>query len=224
MVLCHAAVASGKDIVSDDELYEVNVALTERLVRKFNNSKIIYISTASIYDMDSDLIQENSQEKPQSVYANSKLSGEKAVGKNQNSVIIRLSSLFGNGMKENTIIPNYVNQALQNHTIEVWGKGERKQNYISINDACLFVTKAIENFEKVANQVLLAVSRKEYSNNDLASIISDHINTQIIYVNQDHSKSLHYNNDLTCSLLGWTPNSDFVNDIQNYIQWKRKQF
>jgi hypothetical protein len=37
-------------------------------------------------------------------------------------------------MKENTLIPNYINQGLIKKEIEVWGNGSRLQNYIHVND------------------------------------------------------------------------------------------
>lgn len=222
VILCHAAVASGNTSLSEKELFDVNVSLTEKLVQKFSSSKIIYISTTSVYE-NNGVIQENSSLQPQSVYAASKLVGEAIVAKSENWTIIRLSSLFGNGMKENTIIPNYVNQALQNDTIEVWGKGERKQNYISVSDASKYVKKAVENFEKITGKIQLAVNTTEYSNSDLAQIIAENTHAKVVFVNDDNSKSFQYNNNLTCELLNWTPNSNFATDIQNYIQWKRKQ-
>lgn len=73
LIICHAAVASGTTILSNAILYEVNVSLTEKIVAKFKDAFVIYISTASIYDANLSLIQENSNSNPQSNYAISKL-------------------------------------------------------------------------------------------------------------------------------------------------------
>lgn len=223
LIVCHAAVSSGQTAQSNELLFDVNVGITEKLIRKFSTSKIIYISSASIYDSNNVLIQENSPINPQSEYAVSKLWAEQIVLKTKKGVAIRLSSLFGNGMKENTIIPNYVNQALKNGVIEVWGKGERAQNYIHVNEVCNCIKSAILNFDSVVGKILLGVSEKEYSNDTLAKIIAEKTNSKVIYINEDNSKSLHYNNNLTCELLGWKPQADFASEIHNYIQWK-KQF
>ena len=223
LIICHAAVASGITILSNDILYDVNVSLTEKIVTKFKDAFIVYISTASIYDVNISLIQENSNINPQTNYAISKLWSERIVLANAKSTIIRLSSLFGNGMKENTIIPNYVNQALSKGKIEVWGKGERLQNYIHVNEACAYVKLAIENFEKVQGKVLLAVSKKEYSNVALAQIIAKETNAEIVFNNNDNSKSLCYNNDFTTDLLGFKSKFSFEEQIQDYIKWKKEQ-
>ncbi|MGG7036240.1 MAG: NAD-dependent epimerase/dehydratase family protein [Flavobacterium sp.] len=222
LILCHAAVSSGQTSQSNELLFEVNVGITEKLIQQFSTSKIVYISSASVYDSTCVLIGENSPVNPQSEYALSKLWAEKIVLKRKDAVVIRLSSLFGIGMKENTIIPNYVNQALKNGTIEVWGKGKREQNYIHVSDACKCIKSAIQNFDSVIGKILLGVSKEEYSNGALAQIISKETNAKLVYINEDHSKSLLYNNDLTCELLGWAPKADFGKEIHNYIQWKRQ--
>lgn len=224
LIICHAAVASGTTILSNNILFDVNIALTEKIVAKFKDAFVIYISTASIYDANLALIQENSVINPQSNYAISKLWSERIVLANAKSIIIRLSSLFGNGMKENTIIPNYVNQALSEGKIEVWGKGERMQNYIHVDEACEYIKLALENSQNLQGRILLVVSKKEYSNNDLAQIVAHETQAEIIYSNIDNSKSLRYNNDTTSELLGFKPQFSFEEQIQEYIKWKKKQF
>jgi len=224
LILCHAAISSGQTSQSNRLLFDINVDTTEKILKKFNSSKIIYISSASIYDTNSDLIQETSAINPKTDYAVSKFWAELLISKNPNSVIVRLSSLYGIGMKEKTIIPNYVNQALKNGVIEVWGRGERKQNYIHINDVCECLYAIIQNFEGIKGKVILTVSKQEYSNNKLAQIISYATNSSIKYINDDSSKSLMYNNDLTCELLGWEPKSKFKEEIHNYIKWKKEQY
>ncbi len=224
IILCHAAVASGNTSPSYEELNEVNVHLTNKIIETFPASKFIYISTASIYDSNTIIINEKSLDNPQNEYSKSKLVAEKNILKTQNAVIFRLSSLYGIGMKENTIIPNYVDQALSKKSIEVWGKGSRKQNYIFVNDACHYIKNAIQRFEFIKNSVLLCIDKKEISNSELAQIIAQATNSKIKYVNDDFSKSLHYDNSLTCSLLNWEPKTDFAFEIHNYIKWKKEQF
>ena len=43
---------------------------------------------------------------------------------------------------------------------------------------------------------VLGVSSKEYSNSEVAKIISKLTNSAIEYINQDHSPSFHYNNQV----------------------------
>jgi len=224
LIICHAAVSSGNVKQDSDILYETNVKLTEQLVSKFNTSKIIYISTASIFYGNRVIINEKSLNSPSNSYSISKFWAEKIVLNTNRATILRLSSLFGIGMSDNTIIPNYINQALSNNVIEVWGEGKRKQNYTHVDDVCRYIIKSIEAFELVKGKVLLAVDTEEYSNIALAKIISEETNSEIEYKNEDNAISLIYNNEETRRLLNWNPISDFKQEIKNYIKWKQKQF
>ena len=224
LIICHAAVSSGNVKLDSDILFDANVKLTEQLVSKFNTSKIIYISTASIFYGDGVIIKENNINSPSNGYSISKYWAEKIVLNTKRATVLRLSSLFGIGMSENTIIPNYIKQALSNKVIEVWGDGKRNQNYTHIDDVCRYIMKSIEAFEQINGKVLLAVHGEEYSNIALAKIISEATHSEIIYINEDNAISLHYNNEETRRLLNWNPISDFNQEIQNYIKWKQKQF
>lgn len=224
VIMCHAAVSSGQVAQPADLLFEVNVGLTQRLIDKFSGSKIVYVSSASVYGTANEAVTENFAVNPKTDYAVSKLEGEKAALNAENAVVIRLSSLYGKHMKEVTIIPNYVNQALQNKKIEVWGKGERMQNYLAVDDACDCIKAVIENFDAVNRKTLLCVGDKEHSNDELAKIIAAGTGSEIIYVNQDTSPSVRYDNSATKKLLDWSPKTVLNKGITHYIQWKKEQF
>ena len=53
-----------------------------------------------------------------------------------NSIIFRLSNVFGEGesIKGNTALKNMATEAKKNKTVSVWGKGNRKIQYIYIGD------------------------------------------------------------------------------------------
>jgi len=224
VVICHAAVASGTVILSNDLLYQVNVSLTEKIVNKFKEAFVVYVSTASIYDVNLELVYENSTINPQSQYAISKFWAEKVVLNNKKSTSIRLSSLYGIGMKENTLIPNYINQALEKKCIQVWGTGSRLQNYVHVDDITNYISLIIENQEKSYGELFLGVSKKEYSNLQVAQIIAHMTKAEITFVNEDKSKSFCYNNDFTTGLLNWEPATSIENSLQKYIEWKQKKY
>lgn len=223
IIMCHAAVSSGQTNVETDLLYQVNVKLTGKMLAKFSNTKTIYISSASIYNVTNKYITETTINSPNNEYAISKYWAEKLVLNTKNGVIVRLSSLYGINMKENTIIPNYINQALNNGVIEVWGEGKREQNYIFIDDVCYLIKSVFEKFNKAKNKTLLSVSNKEYSNLELAKIIATETKAKIKFINQDFSASLNYNNLETRTILNWSTVSNFKEEIIKYIKWKQKQ-
>jgi UDP-glucose 4-epimerase len=222
VIICHAAVESGTTTLSNESLFNVNVSLTERIIYKFKNAFIIYISTTSVYDFNFDFITETSNINPQSNYSLSKLWGEKIVSINKKTVILRLSSMYGIGMKENTLIPNYVNQALNSGIIEVWGKGDRLQNYVHVDDVVQFIDLIIQNKENLYGKILLGVSKKQYSNLEIANIILNYTKGKIKFVNEDNSKSFCYNNNYTRNLLNWESQVEIEDRLKKYIEWKKK--
>jgi UDP-glucose 4-epimerase len=219
VVMCHAAVASGSTVLSEKELEIGNVALTQTVLNCFPNAKIIYVSTVAVYGDSEQIISESTRENPQSNYAISKLKAEKLVQKIPLHVIIRLSSLYGNGMKENTIIPIYCKQALKDKRIVVWGDGSRMQNYIHISDAIQLIGNIVENDIKV-DFPILGVSNKEYSNAQLAEIIGDYTHSDITFNGIDISKSVQYNNTISQKAVNWQPEMDLGTGIKQFLEWK----
>lgn len=221
IIMCHAAVSSGSTTIDKTKLFETNVDFTKQIVEKFPEVKIIYISSVSVFDTKEEIIFENAATNPKSDYAISKLSGEKEVNRNSDSIIIRFSSLYGNGMKENTLIPNYCNQAMNLKSVEVWGDGSRLQNYIHIDDAVKLIEKTIDYNAKI-DFPILGVSSKEFSNLEVAKIISELTSSEIKFINEDNSPSFRYNNNMTQKILNWHPETELKTDLKNYLEWKRK--
>jgi UDP-glucose 4-epimerase len=221
IIMCHASISSGNTLAEEQFLYASNVSFTSELIKQFPQAYFLYISSISVFGIQSGVIYENSINSPISEYAISKLWGEKIVSKTKCFGILRLSSLYGENMKENTIIPNYVTQALEKGEIEVWGKGERRQNYFHISDAISYIHKIITNKKE---GIFLGTSSKEVSNIELANYISQELKASIKFVNCDQSKSLAFDNTYTRKELDIISEKEFHTGIKEYIHWRKKQF
>lgn len=223
VIMCHAAVESGTNTLEKEKLFDCNVNFTKRVVEKFSTTKTIYISSVSVFGNFKGIIDETTAVNPENQYALSKLLGENEVKKNPKGFIVRFSSLYGNGMKENTLIPNYCNQALNSNNIQVWGNGSRYQNYIHVDDAVCLIEKMILFDEKIEFPVL-GVSSKEYSNDEVAKIVSDLTGSRITYLNEDKALSFYYTNELTQNVLNWQSETELKIGLKYYLAWKEKQF
>jgi nucleoside-diphosphate-sugar epimerase len=221
VVMCHAAISSGNLRVNNKSLYEGNVAFTERVLNHFPDAYHLYVSSVSVYGNNKSIITEQTPVQPKTEYAISKLWGEIIVASTTNHGMLRISSLFGPNMKENTIVPNYVNQALKNKKIEVWGKGERKQNYIHGEDATRYLQAMVES---KSQGIHLGVSSKQTSNIELATIIASSTNAQIVFKAEDSSPSFQFNNEITKNKLHFTTETPLSVGINDYIGWKKRQF
>lgn len=222
VIHCHAAVASGQTVLDAQTLYDGNVASTQKIADRFPNAKHIFISTVSVYGNNCDTITENTIVAPLSDYAKSKLEAEKIISQLEKSAIIRLSSLYGNGMKENTLIPNYTNQALKNQQIEVWGTGERRQNYIHASDVIALIHKVIAE-EDWRPEIYLGTSDREHTNLEIARLIAAETGASITHKNTDASLSVKYDNRFTQNTLNWHPEINIENGIKSYLEWKKRQ-
>lgn len=223
IIMCHAAISSGNIELDSEILLNGNILFTKRIINLFPSIKTIYVSSVSVFQKTEAEITETSITEPPSDYGKSKLLAEKSILMNENSTIVRFSSLYGERMKENTLIPIYVNQALQNKCVKVWGDGKRMQNYLHISDAVRLIGLVIKK-NKYNRSILLATNTKEHYNNEIAYIVSQKTNARIEYSGQDKSPSMNYNNSFTQQLLQWTPSVTIKNGINSYITWKKRQF
>ena len=214
ILMCHAYI--GDDIKS---LIEANVKFTKKLVIKFNGSYFIYFSSVSVYGKSS-IINKSSKTNPSSPYGLSKLWGEREIQKSNKHAILRLSSVFGHSMKETTIIPKYVNQALKFGKIEVWGDGLRVQNYIHLSDILIMTTHLIK---KRSIGIYLGVSSNNFTNFDLAKIISKYLKTDFFFTKNDFTPSFEVESSVFHDEFYNFKFSNFEQEIKNYIVWKTKQ-
>lgn len=208
------------DINQSNTLFDVNVNLIKDLSNHFSNSKLIYFSTIAVYDgLEAGSITEETKPSPESVYGISKLWGEKIVQAHSRFAIIRISSMFGAGMKETTFLPKIVEDAFLKNKISLAGNGSRKQNYIHANDVAVLAKKMALETE---NRIQLAIASENYSNAQVAEFIKEFTDCEIVYQGLDNSRSVEYQQNTI-------PYSDFnltsmKEGIKELIEWKRKQF
>ena len=111
--------------------------------------------------------------------------------------------------------------ALINGKIEVYGQGERLQNYLHINDAVLYIEAMIS---KKQRGVYLATSVTETSNCQLAEKIAHVTGAIIEYKGIDNSPSRQFNNEYSRSTLNIKGELDLSEGLKEYILWSKKQF
>lgn len=203
-------------------LFDINVGLVEQLVMQYKVAKIIYCSSVSVYGPTSETILESNITAPANEYAVSKLWAEKIIQRNaKNYVILRISSLIGVGMKGNSFLPAIVNQALSGGKIQLFGNGERKQNYVDAEELSHLIAATLE-YSK--NNVLLAVSNHSYSNKEMAGFVQKWTNCEIEYSGKDNTPSSVYDNTYTRSELNFSFAKKIEDSIAEIVEWNKKQF
>ena len=131
-----------------DRVEEVNVRGTERVARACaaTGARMVFLSTTSVYGSQERVVDEEcgeSELRPQSPYADSKLKGERllaALGHSDNLqyVTLRFGTIFGTspGMRFHTAINKFVWQACTGQPISIWATAQHQvRPYLDLGDA-----------------------------------------------------------------------------------------
>lgn len=156
----------------------VNIQLSESVFHQFNESKIIYSSSVSIYgEQPIQPIVETMFPNYPSHYGLSKLYGEALFSQLATYVNIRFSSLYGPGMKGTTFIKRIIEDALKTGTIHLYSP-DRLQDYLYIDDAVdILVEASIGDITGTFN----GVNGLSWTNQEIVNIVSSLIsNTKVI--------------------------------------------
>ena len=161
------------------------------------------------------MITENSAFVNPGTYAMSKLAGEFIVQSLANYSIIRLAYVFGPDMTNNSFIPNIIKSAQNNKTITLYGKGERQQDYIYVDDAadiCIAAAKTNEN------EIYLGATGCSTSNLEVANNIKKFINCDIIFTGTELAQSFNFDPSISLIKLNWRPAVSFSEGIKNILK------
>jgi nucleoside-diphosphate-sugar epimerase len=131
-----------------DRVEEVNVRGTERVARACaaTGARMVFLSTTSVYGTQERVVDEDCAEadlRPQSPYAESKLSGERMLAALANSdslnfVTFRFGTIFGTspGMRFHTAVNKFVWQACTGQLITIWETAQHQvRPYLDLSDA-----------------------------------------------------------------------------------------
>jgi len=205
------------------KIFLTNIQLLKRISYLYPNSKIINTSSVAVFKDNDHEITEDSELNPQSSYAFSKLWSELIVNNHKGGgVNVRISSLFGENMNNNTFLPQIMKDAILKNKIYLYGNGYRMQNYIYFDDVATILYRCLKYKKKFP---LLAVNNDSYSNLDIANLIkSISPKLKIIFKGNDSTKSFRYNNTKTLNYLGIKFKSNFNEQITNTFLWMKKQY
>ena len=163
-LIVHLAAQSLVDeTINKKKYYNNNVIATNSLLKSMKKkgiNKLIFSSTAAVYQQSSKPLKENSKLKPISTYAKTKLVCEKNIHKQKNikSVILRFFNVCSALKKpcigelhnpETHLVPTIVYKAIYNKKIYIYGNdfttpdGTCIRDYIHIKDICSAIEKSI---------------------------------------------------------------------------------
>ncbi len=159
---------------------KTNIKSIEILLKNIKkNQKIIYPTTNSGYGIGekNKFCDENSPLKPISLYGTTKVKAEELIIKNGNSICFRLATVFGYSyrMRTDLLVNNFVERAVKTKKLEIFEPNFRR-NYIHIKDIVEAFVFAINNFDKLKNNIYnLGLSSANITKIQLARKIKKYI-------------------------------------------------
>jgi nucleoside-diphosphate-sugar epimerase len=189
-----------------------------------NHIKLIYISSASIYGVDNnDICFEEKSIFPRGPYLHEKAFSESKIINNlpENSIILRINAPYGVGQQQNTVLHTFINRALTNQDLLIFGSGLREQDFTSAVDIGEAIERAVNkpNISGIFN----IASGKPISMINLAKTIIRNIpqsTSQIISSGKpDPQENYRARFDVSKAkiLLGWTPRISLASGIKLLI-------
>ncbi len=244
-IIVHLAGESTIDNIHKKNNYVTNnINVTKNILnvaKKFNINKIIFSSTAAVYQSTNKKISENNFVKPNNIYGKTKLDCEKLIKKqNFNYFIFRFFNVCSSYIEEKVgemhtpethLIPIVVNKMLNHKKLKIYGSkyntkdGTCIRDYIHIKDLCnahyLAIKKlSIKNFRETIN----LGTGKGFSNLEIikaAKKISNELNFEFVSNRYGDSPKLVCSNYRAKKIISWSPiNSDLKKILYNEIQWQ----
>ena len=248
-VIVHLAAQSLVDETINKEKYYINnnkaTACLLEIMKKNDIKKIIFSSTAAVYQQSSNPLKENSKIKALSTYAKTKLLCEKKIQKEKKIkfIILRFFNVCSALDKpitgefhnpETHLIPTIVYKAMFNKKIYIYGNdfntpdGTCIRDYIHIKDICSAIEKSIIYISKNNKSKIFNIgNRRGLSNNQIVNYIKKRIKNEmnIKYVNRrkgDVSKLICDSNYVK-KILNWdAKNSNIKKIVDDEIGWISK--
>ena len=198
-----------------------------RLAQKLKVKKLIYISSMAVYGNQKSASEEHSKHNPISFYGVSKFTGElytRLIYEHSGIpyTIFRLFATYGSGQdlnnKHQGILSIYLDQALNNDTIEITGPKDRVRELVHIEDVidALMLSFSIETDNQIYN-----VSNPEHlTPKIIINEISKSLDKPLKIKELDGYKGDQTYITSTASKLqdlGWTPKINIKEGIKEFI-------
>ncbi len=200
----------------------VSIKIILKYIKK--GQRIIYPTTNSGYGIGAKnkYCDENSPLNPISLYGTTKLQAESLVMTHKNSVAFRLATVFGFSyrMRTDLLVNNFVKTAVDKKKLSIFEPHFRR-NYVHIKDVIGSFVFAIENFNKVKNNIYnLGLSSANLSKLMLAKKIKKHLKEtkiKIIKNRKDPDKRDYFVSNKKIEKAGFKPKTSLDTGIREMI-------
>ncbi len=202
VIHCASMTNAEKSFGKEREMYKNNINCLKTVIEfcKKNKSKLIHLSTTSVYGKQADLVDETCEKKflkPQSPYANIKLIEENMLKKESKNLIyntFRFGTIAGisKGIRFHTAVNKFCLNAAINENINVYKTAVNQYRpYLSLKDAFKVFKFSIEK-DFFNNDIYNALSGNYTVNQILKKIKKNKKNLKIKFVSSKIMNQLSY--------------------------------
>jgi len=232
-IVIHLATYPRAKIVDQDPINGIPkvIGTTTNLLwhaARFDTKKFVYISSSMVYGDFADGTREDSNTKPQNIYGEAKLTGERltklfAKRDGLNYIIVRPSGVYGPGDLPDRVVSKFFHKAINNETIELHN-GDNKVDFTYRQDAAYGIIKAANS--EVANTSFNITAGNATSLRTLAETIVDITGSDSDIVDVGMHKLYPMRGTLDISrakdLLEYEPKFTLRQGLQSYYDWIRQ--
>ena len=224
IVLLAAVVGAGACERDPAKAINLNQTFVEELCSHVPSSiRIMYPCTNSGYGVGGPAeCDETSPLKPLSLYGKTKVAGEAAVMKRENSVSLRLATLFGWSprMRRDLLVNDMVWRALRDRSAVLFEGGFRR-NFCHVRDAAGAFTHILTNWDDLRGQVYnVGDTQANMTKIDLCAKIQDAV-PSFRYLAADNAsdpdKRDYVVSNAKIEATGWAPKISLSNGIRELI-------
>ena len=199
-----------------DVSVEINQESVRTLTEEFDG-RIVFLSTCSVYGAQNKVLDETSPLDPLSVYAVTKLEGERYLTA-KNAIVFRLGTLFGVGdlfsrIRLDLVVNTLTVRAHRTGTIKVYG-GEQFRPLLHVRDAARAI---VENLETQHTGVY-NLHRQNVRIIDLAYQVRNHFPDLLIEQTEmpfQDTRNYRVSSDRAQSVLGFKPTASIDDGIED---------
>jgi UDP-glucose 4-epimerase len=222
------------DPVETADINVIGTANVFEACRRANVKKIIYAESSALYEGSEILPTPETEIKPQSFYAISKLSTmyfadayERFYG--LKTTALRYFCVYGPRQDYRRTIPPvfsaFIIKLLKGEQPFIFGTGEKRRDFIHVDDINDFHIKCM-NDERTTGNVFNLGGGKNYSVNEIFNIIADLLKSSIRPVYKPDLPGEAFANLADVSLaksLGWNPKIDLQSGLKTYIEFIKNE-
>jgi len=232
-LIIHLAAKSdiADSIIHPEITNEVNVTGTENIMKcciENKIKKIIFASSAAVYDESKIPVNENGKTNPLSPYGESKLAAEQKIIKVSkefgiHAISLRMFNVYGKGQNEKYagVISKFIKNISENRQIEINGNGEQTRDFVSIYDVVIAFECAIKHIEGKKGDVFNVGTGNSISVNELAKMVllTTEKKIEIKYKKQNKDEIKHSVADITLAKneLGFIAKQKLQDELINLL-------